>query len=102
MTQKLVAARCAKPPFQISTLTHLHLAGLAERALAISDSRSAVPDSILKIARHLVLVRRALPPIIATGNCQVPAGPQLARPENVATELRKFLMLIPSNKVVDI
>ena len=98
MTQKLVPDRCAKPPFQINT--HTHLAGLAERALAISDSRSVVPDSILKIARHLVLVGRALPPIIATGNCQVPAGPQLARPENVATELRKFLMLIPSKRLI--
>ena len=98
MTQKLVPDRCAKPPFQINT--HTHLAGLAERALAISDSRSVVPDSILKIARHLVLVGRALPPIIATGNCQRPAGPQLARPQNVATELRKFLMLILSKRII--
>ena len=98
MTQKLVPDRCAKPPFQISA--HTHLAGLAERALAISDSRSVVPDSILKIARHLVLVGRALPPIIATGNCQVPAGPQLARPQNVTTELGKFSMLIPSKRLI--
>ena len=80
--------------------SHTHLAGLAERALAISDSRSAVPDSILKIARHLVLVGRSLPPIIATGNCQSPACPQLARPQNVATELRIFLMLIPSKRLI--